>query len=119
MVTLAQITMNAGDDIPGSVIKWNLKNNAKYFDRVIVVDGNLTNRAKEFYSQFKNVEYIDSPWHDSYVDQYRAFTEKLSDGEWCLYLDCDLVVRDDVSKLTAEDNHKINLIFDNRVKIII
>lgn len=89
MVVLAQITMNAGDDIPGSIIKWNLKKNFEYFDRILVVDGHLTKEAKDFYEQFKNVEVIDSPWKDSYVAQYEAFADKLQEGEWCLYLDCD------------------------------
>ena len=86
--------MNAGDGIYGSTIKWNLKNNAKHFDRVIIVDGALTDKAKEFYSQFPNLEYVDSPWKDSYVDQYKAFSSILEDGEWCLYLDCDEVPSD-------------------------
>lgn len=89
MTTLAQITMNAGDDIPGSTIKWNLKNNADKFDLVYVVDGNMTDEAWEFYKQFPNVMAISSPWEDSYVKQYQTFADKLIKGEWCLYLDCD------------------------------
>lgn len=83
--------MNAGDGINGSTIKWNLKKNAKHFDRVIVVDGDLTEEAKAFYDSIPNCEYVDSPWKDSYVDQYRAFATLLNEGEWCLYLDCDEV----------------------------
>ncbi len=89
MITLCQITMDAGDGIAGSTIKWNLKQHAHLFERIIVVDGNLTEAAQNFYSQFKNLEVIDSPWRDSYVDQYRAFARELKDQEWALYLDCD------------------------------
>lgn len=91
IVNLCQITMNAGDDIPGSVIKWNLKEYSKYFKHVYVVDGHLTEQAKEFYSQFENVTAIDSPWKDSYVQQYRAWRDRVPKGEWALYLDCDEV----------------------------
>lgn len=90
MITIAQITMNAGDGISGSTIKWNIINNRKNFDRFIVVDGAITEEAKKFYNEH-NVEYIDSPWNDSYVDQYKAFSSVLKDEEWCLYLDCDEV----------------------------
>lgn len=83
--------MNAGDDIPGSVIKQNLECHASFFDRVIVVDGNLTESAKQFYNKFSNVIVLDSPWKDSYVDQYLKFAEQLKDNEWVLYLDCDEV----------------------------
>lgn len=81
--------MNAGKDIPGSVIKYNLRVYAKLFKHVYIVDGKLTDEAKEFYSQFENVTAIDSPWKDSYVDQYRAWRDAVPKGEWVLYLDCD------------------------------
>jgi len=51
--------------------------------------GHLTDDALEFYKQFDNVEVVSSPWEDSYIKQYQAFTAQLKDGEWCLYLDCD------------------------------
>jgi len=89
MTTLAMITMNAGNDIPGSTIKYTLKNFHSFFDRIIVVDGKLTDKAREFYDSISKCEYVDSPWKDSYVDQYRAFADRLENGEWCLYLDCD------------------------------
>lgn len=89
MTTLAQLTMNAGEDIPGSVLKWNLESHAKYFDRVLIVDGNLTGDAKAYYNQFDNVTALDSPWKDDHAPQYRRFAEELDDGEWCLYLDDD------------------------------
>lgn len=103
MTTLCQITMNAGEGIPGSVIKWNLKKHSDKFDRVIVVDGNLTERAKEFYSQFKNVEWVDSPWTDSYVSQYEAWKAKLKEGEWALYLDCDEIAPSNLLKFISGD----------------
>lgn len=86
---LAQITMNAGSDIPGSVIKYNLKKNAHLFDRVVVVDGHLTEEAVDFYETIPNLEFINSPWEDSYIKQYLAWFNACQDGEWILYLDCD------------------------------
>jgi glycosyltransferase involved in cell wall biosynthesis len=94
-VTLCTITMNAGRGIVGSTLPWALREIYAEFKRVIVVDGDLTESAKEFYKTFPNVQVIDSPWRDGqedcYVTQYRAFYEALSDEEWCLYLDCDEV----------------------------
>lgn len=86
---LAQITMNAGRDIPGSVIRYNLNSYALQFDKVIVVDGNLTEEAVEFYEQFRNLEVVDSPWEDSYIKQYLAWYDRCDEGDWILYLDCD------------------------------
>lgn len=90
---LAMITMNAGKDIPGSTIMKTLSVYGKYFDRVIVVDGNLSEEARLSYSELENVELtiVDSPWKDSYVDQYRAWSSKVDDEDWVLYLDCDEV----------------------------
>lgn len=88
-VTLATITMNAGKGIPGSTVRHFLREQSELFSRIIVVDGDLTNEAKEFYSQFSNVEAIDSPWTDSYVQQYRKISESLRENEWCFYADDD------------------------------
>lgn len=88
-VVLASMTMNAGKGIPGSTIRWALKNQFQEFARVVVVDGDLTDEAKAFYSQFSNVEVIDSPWTDSYVTQYRVFADKLQEGQYGLWLDDD------------------------------
>ena len=89
MTTLAQLTMNAGEGIPGSVLKWNLENNGGHYDRILIVDGDLTVEAKEYYSQFDNVEAIDSPWVDDHLVQYQKFADVLEDNEWCLYMDDD------------------------------
>lgn len=92
-ITIGVLTMNAGKDIPGSILDWNLRNDFSSFNRVIVVDGRLTTEAKEYYKQFENVEVIDSPWRDGkedcYVHQYRQFINSLEHNEWALYLDDD------------------------------
>jgi hypothetical protein len=88
-IVLGTMTMNAGRGIPGSTIRWALRNNFSQFERVVVVDGCLTDEAREFYSQFSNVEVVDSPWIDSYVKQYQAFADRLKDGQWGLWLDDD------------------------------
>lgn len=89
MVTLAQITMNAGDDIPGSTLKYTLDTWASGFERVLIVDGHLTEEARGYYEKFDNVEVLDSPWQDNHTPQYERFMKELADGEWCLYLDDD------------------------------
>tara|TARA_R110002110_G_scaffold38985_2_gene126510 strand:+ start:13631 stop:14671 length:1041 start_codon:yes stop_codon:yes gene_type:complete len=102
MTTLAQLTMNAGDGIPGSVLKWNLERNAHKFDRVLIVDGQLTDKASKYYGQFPNLEALDSPWKDNHAPQYQRFTDELEDGEWCLYLDDDEAPSDNLIRLCAE-----------------
>ncbi len=81
--------MNAGDNIKGSIIKWNLKKHAHLFEKIIIVDGCLTEQAKIFYSQFNNLEVVDSPWCDDYAGQYKKGIERLNNNQWFLWLDCD------------------------------
>lgn len=96
---LAMITMNAGYGIPGSTIRETLDSFGQHFDKIIVVDGDIQEEAREFYRQFSNGclvwdndgVIVDSPWKDSYVDQYRAWSVHVDDGDWVLYLDCDEV----------------------------
>ena len=89
--TYATYSMNAGEDIAGSALKWDIQNHSHLFERMIVVDGNLTDSARKYYSSFPNVEVIDSPWRDSHTLQYQAVRAQLREGEWCLYLDDDEV----------------------------
>lgn len=88
-VVLLTMTMDAGKGIPGSTIRWALRENFAQFEKVVVVDGCLTEEAKAFYDQFRNVQVIDSPWTDSYVKQYEVATETLKKGQWGLWLDDD------------------------------
>lgn len=89
-VNLCQMTMNAGLDLPMDyVIRDNIRRNHERFDRVIIVDGNMTNEARAFYSQFPNVTAIDSPWKDDYRAQYQKAADAVSEGEWILWLDAD------------------------------
>lgn len=90
--TIGTITMNAGEDIPGSILKFNLNNQFKLFKRIIVVDGNLTEQAKQFYSKFPNVEYVDSPWtgnERAYRNQYDKIWEMIENNNWFGFLDDD------------------------------
>lgn len=82
------LTNNAGDDIPGSTIKWTIKTYGHYFDSILVVDGRITKEAKEYYEQ-NNICYIDSPWTGRHVDQYKKRNEAIPIGDWILALDCD------------------------------
>lgn len=105
-VTLCTMTMDAGNGIPGSTLRWALKNNYFNFSRVIVVDGNLTEEAKLFYKQFKNVEVIDSPWTDNYVKQYRAAIDLVEDGAFALWLDDDEVISAELESFLSDSNLK-------------
>lgn len=87
-LVLSTFCMNAGFDRPNDVL---LKKLGEYdwFDRILICDGRLTEQAREYYSQFKNVEVFDMPWNDDYVRRYKhnaALTEK---GDWILHLDSD------------------------------
>ena len=88
-IIIASITMNAGNGIPGSTIRWALKNQFNRFEKVIIVDGDLTEEAREYYKQFSNVEVVNSPWTDSYVKQYRAWLDRVEEGKWACYYDDD------------------------------
>lgn len=94
MITILTMTMNGGKGIPGSTLRWALRHNFSQFEKVVVVDGDLTEEAKEFYAQFKNVQVIDSPWKDSYVTQYQKAADTLKDGEYGLWLDDDEILQD-------------------------
>ena len=88
-VVPCMITCNAGSDIEGSTIKWTIRNQFSKFKRAIIVDGNLTDEAKEYYKQYPNLNVVDSPWDDVYVKQYRAWKDRLKQDEWAIHLDDD------------------------------
>lgn len=89
-VALGYITMNAGDDIPGSIVKWALKTYSKYYDYTVVVDGNLTEEAKTFYSSLEgDIRIINSPWNATHLPQYHARNSAVDEGNWILALDDD------------------------------
>lgn len=107
-VVLGTMTMNAGRGIPGSTIRWALRENFSKFERVVVVDGQLTDESREFYKQFSNVRVIDSPWSDSYVKQYQAFCDTLQKGEWGLWLDDDEICSPELLQGLAVNNWKFS-----------
>lgn len=86
---LGYITMNAGDGIPGSILKWALSTYAPRFDYSVVVDGNLTEEAKKFYSTIPNLKVVDSPWTGRHGPQYYIRNSAIDDGDWLLALDDD------------------------------
>ena len=108
---LAMITMNAGYGIPGSTIRETLDASSDKFDKVIVIDGDFQSEAREYYAQLveKNRDgetefvFVDSPWKDSYVAQYRAWRDEVDDGDWVLYLDCDEVPSDELIEFLGSD----------------
>jgi len=95
-IQMATITMNAGEDIPGSTLKYNLQMNAKYFDRVIITDGNLTKEAEKYYAQFPNLTIVDRKWEDKFVYQYQAAMQQVTAKEWTFLLDDDEVPCNDL-----------------------
>lgn len=102
---ISTITMNAGKDIPGSILKSNLETKFKNFD-VIVVDGNLTEEAAEFYKKYKNVTVINSPWtgtERAYRNQYEKIWEKIPQNCWFGFLDDDERWCDDLSKILEKN----------------
>lgn len=88
-LALGYITMDAGDGIPGSILKYCLTTLHNKVDYVVVVDGNLTEKAKEFYRTIPNIVLIDSPWTGRHVDQYYARNSAVNNGDWILAMDDD------------------------------
>jgi len=90
MINLQQLCMNAGTELPMDyIIRYNLKNNYKFFENIYIADGHFTDKAKQFYSQFPNVHGLDLPWEDSYVKQYIVASKNTQEGSWVLHLDAD------------------------------
>lgn len=77
-------------------LRQNIKWNRQFFDKIFVADGHLTQKAKDFYSRFRNVVAIDSPWQDSYVYQYKVCTNEAPEGSWVLHLDADEILSDEL-----------------------
>lgn len=86
---MGYITMNAGKDIRGSILKWGLEHWGPRFDYCVVVDGNLTDEAKAYYNTIPNLRVVDAPWTNRHVDQYRHRNAAVDDGDWLLALDDD------------------------------
>lgn len=108
-IILGTMTMNAGDDIFQSPIKFLLKNNFTVFKRVIVFDGNLTNNAKEFYKTCDNVEVVNYPWDDNYGARYKLFAEEyLKEQEWGMWLDDDECLTEDLYKWLSNSISDLN-----------
>lgn len=88
-LALTYITMNAGDGIPGSILKWALQTYAPKVDYTVVVDGDLTDQAKEFYKTIPNLRLVDSKWTGRHVDQYYARNNFVDMNDWVLCFDDD------------------------------
>ncbi len=89
-LNLSTFCMNAGLDSAHDVLIHNIANYAMNFDSVFICDGNLTDKAKEFYSKLpKNVHVFDKPWNDSYVERYRHNASQAEENSWVLHLDSD------------------------------
>jgi hypothetical protein len=87
-INIGTMTMDAGRGIPGSCIE-RILSLCDRFESITVVDGDLTDSAKNFYKKYPNVKIIDSPWKDSYASQYEVFSDTLKDGEWAFWIDDD------------------------------
>lgn len=81
--------MNAGFDNKIDILLQNLEKYQRYFEKIFVCDGNLTSKAKEYYSKLDNVEVEDFPWDDDYQARYKKNAEKAPEGSWVLHLDSD------------------------------
>lgn len=110
IINLGFLTNNAGDDIPGSTIKYTLKHYHRYFNNVIVVDGRLTDSAREFYKTIPNIIVVDSPWDGRHSTQYIKRNQYSGLGSWLLALDCDempsLPLAENLPKIVEEAESK-------------
>lgn len=97
--------MNAGDGIPGSILKWALSTYASRFDYTVVVDGNLTEEAKKFYETIPSLHVVDSPWKGRHETQYYARNSAIEDGDWVLALDDDEYPSEGLIELVQKINY--------------
>lgn len=88
-LALGYITMNAGDGVPGSILKQSLQSKWREADYTVVVDGDLTPSAKVFYNTIPNIRVVSRPWTGRHVEQYYARNEAVDMGDWLLAMDCD------------------------------
>lgn len=91
-LVLGTVTMNAGDGMPGSILKQALPVHHNYFDRIIIVDGQWTQEAEDYYKAFPNVFVIFNLWKDSLLEQIELIVDQLEDDDWFFMLDDDEIV---------------------------
>lgn len=97
---IGTMTMAAGKGIPGSPIRWILKENLKNY-QVTVFDGDLDSESRGFYNSLKNVEVVDFPWDDDYVARYRKFADLLPNDSFGLWLDDDEPISSDLDNFLS------------------
>lgn len=88
-VAIGFITMNAGEDIRGSTLKWAISRTKEYFDYIVVVDGHMTDEARKYYRSIPNLRAVDSPWKNRHAIQYVARNRAVDKGDWLLAMDDD------------------------------
>ncbi len=108
-LALTYITMNAGDGIPGSILKHCLTTLHNKVDYCVVVDGQLTPQAMDFYKTIPNLTVINSPWTGRHVEQYHVRNEAIPIGDWVLCMDCDELPSDQLIHVARQlvQNHQL------------
>lgn len=94
--------MNAGDGIPGSILKWALMTYAHKFDYSVVVDGDITEEASAFYATIPNLRVVPSKWSGKHLPQYYARENEVEEGDWLLALDDDEYPSQDLMTLVGQ-----------------
>lgn len=89
MIYLSTFGMNAGFDNENDFLLKSLARYQHKFKKIFICDGDLTEKAKEYYSRLENVEVEDFPWNDDYSARYIRNISKVPNGEWVLHLDSD------------------------------
>lgn len=110
-IIIGTYTMNAGSDIPGSAIKYMLETYHDKLPYMVVVDGNLTSEAKAYYKKFPKLRYMNSPWRDSHLAQYKARDSLVDEGDWVLALDDDELPSDELFEFIS--NQEIEKTLNN------
>lgn len=96
-------TMNAGEDVPGSVLKHLLERYSPHFDRTVVLEGRMTEAAEQYYKTLKNVDVVDSPWRDSHLKQYQARMNHIDMGDWMYIPDDDEIPSPELMNFMTND----------------
>ena len=113
-VKLGITTMNAGEGMPGSCLKTLLFRHADMFRTIIVVDGERTDEAEQYYDTFDNIKVIWNSWTGSLRQQYDLMLKEFEQGDWWLMLDDDELPLPQLCNLVTQmqsnldnDNHAL------------
>lgn len=118
-VKMGFYTMNAGEDVAGSVLKWAVDKYIDDFDGIVIVDGRMTKEAQTYYDTLPSkVRVKDNPWRDSHLLQYKARMSMIEEGDWIFMPDDDEIPSQEFLGFLDYDLRKDTRGIGSRMKIL-